>query len=212
MRKFILFFVIASFAVLAVAQNDDINWRIRKEETEDSQIMHTMHYLTDVYGPRLTGSPNLKAAEDWAVKQMTSWGFQNAHLESWNFGHPGWTNERFSAYLIAPAHARLVGLVEAWTPGTNGPVTADVGVIAPPDRPTQEKLNAYLRTVVDAVKGKIVMVGKPRQIPINFNEPASAAMKLISAPSSILTIPTPASSAHGRRSQRRIKTRKRRRC
>ncbi|HET9741476.1 MAG TPA: M20/M25/M40 family metallo-hydrolase [Terriglobales bacterium] len=176
MRKFILFLLIlvmASFAVLAVAQNaDDIDWRIRKEETENSQIMHTMHYLSDVYGPRLTGSPNLKAAEDWAMKQMTSWGFRNVHLEPWNFVNPGWTNERFSAYLIAPAHARLVGLPEAWTPGTNGPLTADVAVIEPPERPTQEKLAAYLNTVTDAVKGKIVMVGKPRQIPINFNEPA----------------------------------------
>lgn len=176
MRKLILFLlclVMASFAVLAVAQNpDDIDWRIRKEETEHSQIMHTMHYLSDVYGPRLTGSPNLKAAEDWAMKQMTSWGFQNVHLEPWNFDYPGWTNERFSAYLIAPAHARLVGLPEAWTPGTNGPLTADVAVIEPPERPTREKLEAYLNTVADTVKGKIVMVGKPRQIPINFNEPA----------------------------------------
>lgn len=174
MRKFILFLVflvIAGFALSAVAQNaDDIDWRIRKEETENSKIMHTMHYLTDVYGPRLTGSPNLKAAEDWVVKQMTDWGFQNVHLEPWNFNHPGWMNERFSAYLIAPAHARLVGEVEAWTPGTNGPLTADAVVVDPPERPTKEKLAAYLNTQADAVKGKIVMVGKPREIPINFNE------------------------------------------
>ncbi len=173
MRKLIALFAVAIFALAAVAQNqDDVNWRIRKEEAEHSQIMNTMHYLTDVYGPRLTGSPNLRAAEDWAMKQMTSWGFQNAHLEPWNFGHPGWMNERFSAYLVSPAHARLVGLVEAWTPGTNGPVTAEVMTIEPPARPTQEQFTAFLNGIGDSVKGKIVLVGKPREIPISFNEPA----------------------------------------
>src|SRR5262245_61776543 len=58
----------------------DIQARIRKEETENSQVMRTMHFLTDVYGPRLTGSPNHKAAAEWAIKQMASWGFDNAHL------------------------------------------------------------------------------------------------------------------------------------
>src|SRR5579859_7747990 len=177
MRRLIVLSVIAMILVSAplslLAQNaDEINWRIRKEETEHSQIMQTMHYLTDVYGPRLTGSPNLKAAEDWAVKQMTSWGFQNAHLEPWNFGSPGWMNERFSAYLVEPAHARLIGLPEAWTPSTNGPLTAEVMLIDPPERPTKEKLSAYLDTVGDRVRGKIVMAGKPREIPINFNAPA----------------------------------------
>src|SRR3954469_16845595 len=68
----------------------DINAKILKEETDNSQIMKTLHVLTDLYGPRLTGSPSLKAAGDWAVKQMQSWGFENAHLEPWDFGHPGW--------------------------------------------------------------------------------------------------------------------------
>src|ERR1051326_8052003 len=66
---------------------------LRKEGTERSQIMHTMHFFTDVYGPRLTGSPNHKAAAEWALKEMTKWGFKNAHLEPWDFGHPGWMNE-----------------------------------------------------------------------------------------------------------------------
>jgi hypothetical protein len=58
--------------------------------------------LPGIYGPRLTGSPNHKAAADWAVKQMTDWGFENAHLEPWDFGHPGWMNERASGYIVAP--------------------------------------------------------------------------------------------------------------
>src|ERR1044072_4976156 len=90
----------------ALAQNGADNTlleRIRQEEKNNSQIMKTMHMLSDMYGLRLTGSPNHKAAADWAVKQMTAWGMQNAHLEPWNFKHPGWLNERLTAHLISPA-------------------------------------------------------------------------------------------------------------
>ncbi|HEY7184266.1 MAG TPA: peptidase M28, partial [Blastocatellia bacterium] len=69
----------------ATNSDPDIQARIRKEGAENSQIMRTMHFLTDVYGPRLTGSPNHKAAAEWAIKQMASWGFDNAHLETWDF-------------------------------------------------------------------------------------------------------------------------------
>ena len=65
-------------------------WKIRSEAAERSQILNTLHMLTDVYGPRLTGSPNLKAASDWVVKRTTEWGLKNAHLEPWDFGRPGW--------------------------------------------------------------------------------------------------------------------------
>ena len=76
------------FAALLVAPaagqerlNADINAKIRTEENSHSQIMRTLHFLTDVYGPRVTGSPNLKAAGEWAIKTMESWGFSNGHLE-----------------------------------------------------------------------------------------------------------------------------------
>ena len=95
-----------------------INQKIENEEMGNSQIMRTMHYLTDVYGPRLTGSPNHKAAAEWAVKQMMDWGFANAHLEPWDFGHPGWVNERFSAHIISPVKDRWS--VKCW-PGRRAP-------------------------------------------------------------------------------------------
>ena len=78
----------------AQSQSDkDLLERIRKEAMTNSQIMKTMHMFTDVYGPRLTGSPNHTRSADWAVKQMTAWGLSNAHLHSWDFKHPGWLNE-----------------------------------------------------------------------------------------------------------------------
>ena len=146
----------------------DIYARIRKEAMDNSQIMRSMHYLTDVYGPRLTGSPNLKAAGEWAVKQMTTWGFENAHLEPWDFGHPGWLNERLVAHIISPVKEPLVCEALAWTPGTNGAVTAQAYQMIWPDDPTQEEFTAYLNGVKEKVKGKIVLAGKHHVVPVNL--------------------------------------------
>ena len=73
--------------------NPEINSRIRDEGINRSQVMRTLHFFTDIYGPRVTGSPSLKAAGEWAVKTMDGWGMTNAHLEPWDWGHPGWTND-----------------------------------------------------------------------------------------------------------------------
>ena len=116
--------------------NDEVNARIRKEAREHSYILRTVHYLTDVYGPRLTGSPNHKAAGEWAIKQMTGWGFENAHLEPWDFGHPGWANERASGFIVSPVKDSLVLEVLAWTPSTKGTVTAEAQHLLVPDRPS----------------------------------------------------------------------------
>jgi hypothetical protein len=120
--------IISLFALPLLAEtsdrDDEIRDRIRKEGMEHSQIMKTMHMLTDVYGPRLTGSPNHKRAAEWAVKQMSDWGLQNAHLEPWDFGHPGWLNERLTAHIISPVKDVLSCEVLAWTPSTRGAVRA----------------------------------------------------------------------------------------
>jgi hypothetical protein len=155
-----------------LAQDSDINAKIRKEEADHSQILRTMHFLTDVYGPRLTGSPNLKAAGEWAIKQMTAWGFENGHLEPWDFGHPGWMNERFAGYINSPVKDTLTCEVLAWTPGTNGPVIAQAYQMIPPEKPTQEEFTSYLATQKDKVKGKIVLAGKQQIVPVTLTPPA----------------------------------------
>jgi carboxypeptidase Q len=110
----------------------ETNAKIRKEGRERSQILPTLHVLTDLYGPRLTGSPNHKGAAEWALEQLTAWGLENARLEPWDFGRPGWLNERFSGFLLSPVKDSLVGEVLAWTPGTNGTVVANAVRIEPP--------------------------------------------------------------------------------
>ena len=164
----IIAFLIPTAALAQSALDPDINAKIRREEMEHSQIMRTMHFLTDVYGPRLTGSPNHKAAAEWAIRQMGSWGLQNGHLEPWDFGHPGWVNERASGYVLAPIHDQLTFKVLAWTPSTKGTVTAMAVTLDPPEKPTQEQLAAYLDTMKDKVRGQIVFVGTSHPVPVSL--------------------------------------------
>ncbi|HET6670272.1 MAG TPA: M20/M25/M40 family metallo-hydrolase [Pyrinomonadaceae bacterium] len=166
-----------SFPPTTVAQNSDEDMlaRIRKEGMEHSQILKTMHMLTDVYGPRLTGSPNHKRAAEWAIEQMTDWGFENGHLEPWNFGHPGWLNERLSAHIISPIKDSLVCEVLAWTPSTRGPVKGKVVQIVLPERPTQEQFNAFMAKEKSRVRGRIVLAGKPQVVPVNLTPPPKRA-------------------------------------
>ncbi len=171
----VLAFAMSVALVAAQAQSapdPEINKKIRAEENDHSQIMHTMHFLTDIYGPRLTGSPNHKAAADWAIRQMKDWGLANAHLEPWDFGHPGWMNERASGYIVTPVKDQLTFKVLAWTPGTKGTVTAPVFQMVPPEKPKKEDLAAYLDSIKDKVKGKIVMVGKAEVVPVVIDVPA----------------------------------------
>ena len=161
---------IAAPAAAPETIDHDVNARIRKEGRDNSQIMRTMHYLTDVYGPRLTGSPNHKAAGEWAVKQMTEWGFSNGRLEPWEFGHPGWLNERFSGFIVSPVKDSLVGEVLAWTPSTNGTVTADAVQIVVPNRPTEAELAAWIKETAPRLKGRIVLVGPHTAVPVSLTK------------------------------------------
>jgi carboxypeptidase Q len=174
-RRVVALLLILSLLSLPVAAQNgsgDMLSHIRKEAMERSQIMKTMHMFTDLYGPRLTGSPNHKAAAEWAVKQMTQWGLENAHLEPWDFNHPGWLNERLTAHLISPVKDPLVCEVLAWTPSTKGTVQAQALQLVVPARASQEQLDIFLNNYKTKVRGKIVLIGKPASVPVNLNPPA----------------------------------------
>jgi carboxypeptidase Q len=161
-----------------------MNAKIRAEGMDRSQVMRIEQVLTDVYGPRITGSPNLENAGKWAVKEMESWGLKNGKLEPWNWGHEGWLNESAVGYLLTPVRDNLVFEVLAWTPSTKGTVrAAAVNLItpmgplqtpAPGDPaagggrgaaarpgPTQAELDAYFAQIAPKVKGAVVLVGAP---------------------------------------------------
>jgi len=154
------------------AGDEELLAGIRKEEKDNSQILKTMHMLADVYGPRLTGSPNHKHAAEWALGQMTAWGLQNAHLEPWNFGHVGWLNERLTAHIISPVKDPMVCEVLAWTPSTHGTVRAKAYQMTLPEKPSQEQLDEFFAKEKANVRGRIVLVGKHTIVPINLTPPA----------------------------------------
>jgi hypothetical protein len=147
----------------------DVLARIREEANARSQVMRSVHVFSDVYGPRLTGSPSLKAAGEWAIATMQAWGLTSAQLEPWNFGRDGWVNERFSAHIISPVKDSLVGEVLAWTPGTSGVVAAQAFLLRLPERPTTDQLNTYLNSVRDHVRGRIVLVDPIMTPPIEMD-------------------------------------------
>ncbi len=159
---------LSAFAQSPAGADPDIQTKIRKEGMDNSQIMRVMHYFTDVYGPRLTGSPNHEAAAKYAIKTMGEWGFANAHLEPWDFGHSGWLNERASGYVLSPFKDSLVFEVLAWTPSTKGTITGQAYQMTPPASPTEDEFKAFLDSEKQKVKGKIVFVGKHVVIPISM--------------------------------------------
>ena len=144
MARFCTFFLACLLlaALPATAQAPgvtEVYAQIRAEETNNSKIMWIIHEVADVYGPRLTGSPDLQAADDWAVKTMASWGLVNTHLEPWTFQPPsaatpvpGWENMELVAETVAPFHGQLMAKPLAWTPSTKGVVTAKVVLLDPP--------------------------------------------------------------------------------
>jgi carboxypeptidase Q len=147
------------FAVAAIAEEKiDLATlhQIKDEAFERSQVMETMFYLTDVNGPRITASPGFFGAADWVVKQMTDWGM-TAHQEKWPFGR-GWQFTHFSAHIIAPQYAPIIGYPQAWTGSTNGVVTGEPLFIE--DLNTQADLDKYK----GQLKGRIVLIGAKRDL------------------------------------------------
>jgi hypothetical protein len=140
--------------------NDPIE-RIRDEGMNRSQVMQTLSYLTDVIGPRLTASPNLKRANEWTRDKLTEWGLQNAHLEAWGPFGRGWSLKSFSAEIIAPQAIPLIAYPRAWSLGTKGPLTSDVVFVDAKDEKELEKFKGALR-------GKIVLGSPMRELKAHF--------------------------------------------
>jgi len=98
--------------------------QIKTEALQNSQVMENLYYMSEVYGPRVTNSANHRAAAEWAMQQMKTWGLKNVHLEKWPFGY-GWQIKKYYGAMESPVYAALIGFPLAWTPGTNGPLTAE---------------------------------------------------------------------------------------
>jgi carboxypeptidase Q len=137
----------------------DILAQIKQEAVQNSQVMENLYHISEVYGPRVTNSPNHRAAAEWAMQQMKAWGLKNVHLEKFPFGY-GWQIKKFYGALETPSYAPLTGFPLAWTPGTNGPVTADA-MWAPIH--SKDEFAKYR----GKLKGKIVLIFDPAPLKLH---------------------------------------------
>ena len=138
--------------------------QIKQEAFQHSQVMENLFYMSEVYGPRVNNSRNHRAAAEWAMKRMKDWGLKNVHLEKWPFGY-GWQIKKFYGAMETPAYAAFTGFPLAWTPGTNGPITAEP-VWAPIH--SKEDFAKYH----GKLKGKIVLMFDPA--PLRLHATADA--------------------------------------
>ena len=113
------------------AQTDKLDYaaisRIRDEGLSRSQVMDHISWLSDVYGPRLTGTPQMQQAGEWVMRKFNEWGLANVHQERWAFGK-GWSLVRFSAHMIEPSVQPIIGLPHEWSSSTKGTVVGDVTI------------------------------------------------------------------------------------
>jgi hypothetical protein len=171
-------------AVFAQFDNKDaeVYVNIRKEAMENSKIMNTLHNFTDVYGPRLTGSPKLEMAGKWAMKQMNEWGFDKTEMEPWDFGNVGWENDRAYGFITSPVKDQLTFEVLAWTPSTKGTVRGKAVMMEIPltkygddprcvRPPTEQEFNTYLASMKSKVSGNMVLFGEPASPGVEFDPP-----------------------------------------
>ena len=160
--------------------------KIRDEAFNRSQVMTLMSYLTDVHGPRLTGSPVTRRAADYTMSQLKGWGMSNVHLETFPFGR-GWTNDKFYAQVTAPVPFAVIGYPQAWTPGTNGLVKGEIVYVRIDSEADFAKYRGQLT-------GKVVMFAPmrpvdPRYTPLATRRSYEDLARMAAAP-----MPTPAAT------------------
>jgi carboxypeptidase Q len=133
MKKTILFSLLAAGISLSAMAQEAVDQaavqKIREEGLNHSQVMKTAFYLTDVAGPRLSGSPGLKNAQNWALKELQSYGLVNGKLEPWGKFGKGWQVNKNYAAITVPYYHAIIAIPKAWTGSTKGAVKGDVVLI-----------------------------------------------------------------------------------
>ena len=150
-RIFLVVVLVASFAFSAFA-HEPVHWdvvrKIREEGFQRSQVMDIVGYMTDVVGPRLSGSPNMRKAQQWAKKKMDEIGLANTAIEPWGEHGVNWDNEYTSIHMLKPDYQPLFGYPLAFTPGTNGRITGEAVIVVIKNR---EDLEEYRGTLQNAI-------------------------------------------------------------
>jgi carboxypeptidase Q len=155
----------ASFGFAQTEKVDaDVVKQIKEEGMDRSKVMDTISFLTDVYGPRLTGAPETKIAGEWAKSRLEEWGMSNANLEPWGPFGRGWSVQSYSASVVAPNFFSLIAYPKAWTPSTPTTVKGEPIYL---DAATKEDLEQYRGKLGRA----IVLISPPREVKPWFEAP-----------------------------------------
>jgi carboxypeptidase Q len=145
--------------------------RIKTEAFDNSQVMETLGYLTDVYGPRLTASKEFREALNWAAKRLEGYGIVNVKQEKWGPFGRSWSLKQASIEMLEPRYAALDAQALAWSDNTPGPVTGET-VFTPfgngrqqqDPKKMQDDLDKYMAAWKGKLKGKIVMITAKRDV------------------------------------------------
>jgi carboxypeptidase Q len=151
-----LFFITATLSAQVPGVDNATIAKIRGEAITQSQAMDTHWWLSEGFGARATATPGYQAAADWAMKKFNEWGLKNVHIERFPFGQ-GWTIERFSAHLLTPQPAPLIGMPRWYSPSTNGTITSDVVYVKAANEADLAKYKGQL-------VGKIVILQAARAV------------------------------------------------
>jgi hypothetical protein len=146
--------------------------RIRDEGMNRSQVVALFNHLTNVIGPRLTGTPAFKQSVDWSAAKLKEYGLANVHLEAWPFG-PGWTLEEQTLEMVAPRYMPLIGYAEAWTPSMPRQIVGTpvyIGDLADSNA-VRAKAASLRGAIVLATKPQEVFITKDRLQPTAHDEP-----------------------------------------
>src|SRR5579863_68372 len=146
--------------VQPATESIDLNMyqRIRDEGLNHSHVMEFASALMDGIGPRLTGSPNVKKANEWTRDTLTKVGLENAHLEDWGEFGMGWQQLNTWARMVTPDTAVLIVQATPWSPSTPGAVSGDVVFVNIQNDKDMDQYKSKLA-------GKIVLFGAIREVP-----------------------------------------------
>lgn len=162
-RPFLFLFLFLFLSLVYAQEPVDLTviQKIKTEAFQNSTVMETIFYLADVYGPRLTGSPDFRSASEWVKTRLDEWGMQNVKLENWGTFGRGWTMEKVSLEMTEPQYMPVIAYPKAWTNSTDGIISGTPLLL---DVITEDDLTRYQ----DSLKNRIVLMGKPREYKINF--------------------------------------------
>src|SRR6476619_6648237 len=164
--------IVVSSATIARSQETvdlGIVDRIKGEAFARSEVMDHLRNLTDLRGPRLTGSPQFEDAAKWTVERLTKYGLSNVKIERWGPFGRSWSIEQYSVEMMAPQYARLAVMPLAWSASTAGPITGEP-MLTPLNvsftdggfKRLSESFEAYRKQWTGKLRGKIVLLTSDR--------------------------------------------------